>query len=57
LSGGGDRVLKLWDATSGQLLHVFEGHLDWITSMAISPDGRNALSASGDKTVKLWDAH
>jgi WD40 repeat protein len=30
-------------------------HSSWVTSVAISADGRYAISGSLDKTVKLWD--
>jgi WD40 repeat protein/serine/threonine protein kinase len=33
----------------------FEGHTQPINTVAISPDGRTAISASGDNTLILWD--
>ena len=44
-----DRTLKLWDLASGkESAHLAPGHFRTIvTSVAIAPDGRTALSASG----------
>ena len=47
--------MKLWDAATGALLRTFEGHSDWVNSVAFSPDGSRVLSGSY-KTIKLWDA-
>ncbi len=31
------------------------GHTDWVTAVAISPDGTRVLSGSRDRSVILWD--
>jgi WD40 repeat protein len=45
--------LKLWNLASGELLRTFEAD-GYVNAVAVSPDGKTALSGSGD-TVKLWD--
>ena len=44
LSGGEDACVRLWDLEHGRELARFEGHTDWVTAVAFSPDGRFALS-------------
>ncbi len=36
-------------------LRSLEGHTGWVWAVAVTPDGRYALSGSDDGTVKVWD--
>jgi WD40 repeat protein/serine/threonine protein kinase len=50
-----DCAVRLWEVASGRELRRFDGHTEHIPSVAVSPDGRFALSGSGDRTTRLWD--
>ena len=54
LTGGGDRMLRLFDAESGKLLQTFEGHTGTVTSAAFNGDGSKLVSGGADKSVIVW---
>jgi WD40 repeat protein len=55
-SAGGDRIVKVWDSSTGKAALTLIGHTGKITSVTYSPDGKHLATASDDKTVKVWVA-
>jgi WD40 repeat protein len=56
-SGSVDNTIRLWDARTGKVLRVLEGHQAQVTDLAaLEIDGSIALaSSSEDNTILLWD--
>ena len=48
-------LLKVWDASNGQLLRTVNAHQEPISDGRFSPEGNRFATASYDKTAKLWD--
>ncbi len=51
-----DHTVKVWDATTGQLLLTYSGQAGNIRAIAFNPDGARIASASDDGTAQVWDA-
>jgi WD40 repeat protein len=47
--------LRLSLTPPGPLLTTLEGHGSWVEAVAVTPDGRRAVSGSADRTLKVWD--
>jgi WD40 repeat protein len=46
ISASHDHTLKVWDFAARKRLFTLRGHTDWVTAVAVTPDGRFAVSAS-----------
>jgi WD40 repeat protein len=53
-SGSHDTTVRLWDTDMGAAVLEPLRQLDWVLSIAFSPDGRYLVS-SGDFTLLIWD--
>lgn len=54
--GGPQKMVRIYDTFSGQLIKEMKKHTDWIYSVRFSPDG--VLLASGDRSngLVVWEA-
>ncbi|MBI5218270.1 MAG: caspase family protein [Bacteroidia bacterium] len=56
VSGSNDNTVRIWDASSGQLLNTINADQKDITSVCFSADGKYVASGGTNGTVKLWSA-
>ena len=70
VSGSLDKTIKMWELNnggfynragvqpkSGKCIKTFEGHKDFVLSVALTPHGDWVLSGSKDRGVQFWDPH
>ncbi|QDS69986.1 hypothetical protein FKW77_003171 [Venturia effusa] len=67
VSGSLDKTIKMWELAApprvtpgqgprgGKCIRTFEGHRDFVLSVALTPDGQWVLSGSKDRGVQFWD--
>ncbi|CUS10007.1 unnamed protein product [Tuber aestivum] len=54
ISGHEDRYVRIFDANSGQCTYTMLAHPAAISSLALSPDGRELVSAGHDASLRFW---
>lgn len=54
-SGSYDKLILLWDLTSGKEVRTLKDHIDAVFSVAFSSDGKRLASGAQDRSVKVWD--
>lgn len=57
LSGGTDKIVRLWSLASSEHTAAFHGHPSSVTSVAFGGRGRDPFAVSGDRAgiVCVWD--
>lgn len=65
VSGSLDRTIKMWElgaprgardgTRAGKCIKTFDGHRDFVLSVALTPDASWVLSGSKDRGVQFWD--
>ena len=59
VSGGDDRMVRVWDAVTGQPVgEPLTGHTDAVSAVVVSRTGDREIIVSGswDHTVRVWNA-
>ena len=55
-SGSSDKIVRLWNASTGAHLGTLKGHTASIRSVSFSRDGATLASVDHDISVRFWDA-
>lgn len=53
--GGPSRLVKIFSARDGALLHKMKKHTDWVTALAFAPDGKTLVTGDRAGGLVVWD--
>jgi len=55
ISGGGDKLVRLWGYDEGHCYFVGVGHSGAISQVAVTPDKAKIVSVGTEGAVFIWD--
>ena len=53
-SAGGDGLVKVWDANTGEVLCTLDNHVDRVWALTANPETGMLVSGGGDSVVTFW---
>lgn len=53
-SAGGDGLVKIWNANTGEIAATLDNHTDRIWALTVNPTTNTLVSGGGDSTVTFW---
>ncbi|XP_047178052.1 autophagy-related protein 16 isoform X2 [Vigna umbellata] len=57
ITGGQDRLVKMWDTNTGSLSSTLHGCLGSVLDLTITHDNRSVIAASSSNNLYVWDVH
>lgn len=51
-----DRLVRIWDATTGKVVHNLTGHTKPVCALEFSGDGQTVASGDLDGEIRLWES-
>ncbi|EEB07557.2 F-box/WD repeat protein Pop1 [Schizosaccharomyces japonicus yFS275] len=54
VSGSYDGTVRVWQASTGECLHVLRGHVDRVYSVIIDETRQRCISAGVDACIRIW---
>ena len=53
--GSHDNSIKIWDIKSGKNIKSLGGHINVVSYVHLSQDGKKIISGSFDWTIRIWN--
>jgi len=57
ITGGQDRLVKMWDTNTGSLSSTLHGCLGSVLDLTITHDNRSVIAASSSNNLYVWDVN
>ena len=54
VSAGGDGLVKIWDANTGEVDCTLDNHTDRVWALAVNPEDNTLVSGGGDSVITFW---